>query len=226
MPNNYTVYKHTAPNGKVYIGITSVDPKSRWHGGNGYCRNEHFHNAIMKYGWGNIEHEILYTGLPKADAEQKERELIAYFMSNDPKFGYNGTDGGESGWTPTDEVRKRISESHKGMRYNIGVPFTEERKQHLRENHWDCSGANNPRWHKKVPKEEIERRQAHRMYAVGGDSPSARPIIQKDMDGNIVKRWGSISEASKVFCKTCIKDVLKGKYKQHKGFIFEYEVTT
>jgi hypothetical protein len=26
----YTLYKHTAPNGKVYIGITSRKPESRW----------------------------------------------------------------------------------------------------------------------------------------------------------------------------------------------------
>ena len=26
----YTVYKHTCQNGKVYIGITSLDVKTRW----------------------------------------------------------------------------------------------------------------------------------------------------------------------------------------------------
>lgn len=27
---NYSVYKHTAPNGKIYIGITSMKPENRW----------------------------------------------------------------------------------------------------------------------------------------------------------------------------------------------------
>ena len=35
--NNYIVYKHTAPNGKVYIGITGFDPEYRWlNNGRGY----------------------------------------------------------------------------------------------------------------------------------------------------------------------------------------------
>lgn len=31
----YSVYKHTAPNGKVYIGITGKDPEKRWLNGGG-----------------------------------------------------------------------------------------------------------------------------------------------------------------------------------------------
>ena len=30
--NNFTVYKHTSPNGKVYIGITMQNPIRRWNG--------------------------------------------------------------------------------------------------------------------------------------------------------------------------------------------------
>ena len=33
---NYCVYKHTAPNGKVYIGITGQSPEMRWRKGYGY----------------------------------------------------------------------------------------------------------------------------------------------------------------------------------------------
>ena len=32
----WTVYKHTSPSNKVYIGITSREPKLRWDNGNGY----------------------------------------------------------------------------------------------------------------------------------------------------------------------------------------------
>lgn len=30
----YTVYKHTTPSGKVYIGITGQKPERRWQNGN------------------------------------------------------------------------------------------------------------------------------------------------------------------------------------------------
>lgn len=42
----YCVYKHTAPNGKVYIGITKQKPKYRWGRGSGYRTNEHFTRAM------------------------------------------------------------------------------------------------------------------------------------------------------------------------------------
>ena len=54
----FTVYKHTTPNNKLYIGITSRRPQTRWANGFGYRNNEYFFNAISKYGWDNIKHEI------------------------------------------------------------------------------------------------------------------------------------------------------------------------
>ena len=55
----YSVYKHTTPNGKVYIGITGKEPEKRWMKGRGYQNNPHFSHAIKFYGWENIEHEIV-----------------------------------------------------------------------------------------------------------------------------------------------------------------------
>lgn len=72
----YTVYMHTCPNGKVYIGITNRSPLSRWNNGNGYKNNAHFFNAILKYGWSNIAHEILYDGLSEQEACDAEKRLI------------------------------------------------------------------------------------------------------------------------------------------------------
>ena len=221
--HSFTVYKHTTPSGKVYIGITSIDPVIRWRGGSGYSRNEHFYRAIKKYGWDGIKHEIITTGLTREEASEEEKRLIALYQSHDPRNGYNLTFGGEIGVRHTDQSRKKLSEAHKGKRYNIGVPFTEERKRHLSEHHADVSGSNNPNWGKKWTLEEIARRQAHRVYATGADNPTARPILQLDMDGNLVKRWGSIADAAKVYCRTSIKDVLRGKYKQHMGYMWRYE---
>ena len=47
----YCVYKHTSPNGMVYIGITRQNPIKRWMNGKGYSYNTYFYNAILKYGW-------------------------------------------------------------------------------------------------------------------------------------------------------------------------------
>lgn len=220
---NYTVYKHETPNGKIYIGITSIEPETRWRGGNGYSRNKHFYSAIKKYGWGAIKHEIIAKGLTRTEASEEERRLIALYQSSKPDKGYNMTSGGEVGYTLTEETRKKISEAHKGLRYNIGVPFTEERKRHLREHHADYRGEKNPRYGIKWTPEQIEKRQAHRVYKTGAENPRAKPILQIDKEGNIVKRWGSIVDASKEFCRTSIKDVLRGKYKHHRGYEWRYD---
>lgn len=220
--NNYCVYKHTTPSGKVYIGITSKPVEKRWLNGRGYRRNEHFWNAIQKYGWDNIEHTVLASGLSKEEASEVEKMYISLFRSHEIKHGYNLTEGGETGIVHTMESRRKLSESRKGQRYNIGVPFTEERKRRLSENHADVSGENNPMWGKKKPLEEIARRQAHREYSRGAEHPGAKPILQLDMDGNIVKRWDCIKDAAEHFCRTSIKDCLKGKYKQHRGYQWRY----
>jgi hypothetical protein len=91
----YSVYKHTCPNGKVYIGITSQEPKHRWNNGNGYRENEYFFRAIKKYGWNNIKHEILFENLSESDAELKEIELISQYNSQDRSCGYNRHAGGK-----------------------------------------------------------------------------------------------------------------------------------
>lgn len=123
----YCVYRHTTPNGKVYIGITCKNPIRRWNGGTGYRGNEHFFNAIMKYGWDNIVHEILYSDLSKQDACEKEIELIRFHQSNNRLYGYNHSTGGEhpsTGVVLTEETRKKMSESQKGK-----TKSTEHRKK-------------------------------------------------------------------------------------------------
>lgn len=90
LDKNYIVYKHTAPNGKVYIGITGFDPQYRWlNNGRGYKHQTTFFNAIIKYGWINFTHDILFTGLTEEEALDKEEELIQQHKSYDRRYGYN-----------------------------------------------------------------------------------------------------------------------------------------
>ena len=90
----YTVYKHTAPNGKVYIGITRQKLNMRWRNGDGYKYNKHFYRAIKNYEWKNFKHDIIADGLTKEQACAKEIELIAKYDATNPKHGYNSSTGG------------------------------------------------------------------------------------------------------------------------------------
>ncbi len=111
--HNNCVYKHTSPSGKVYIGITCTTPSARWRNGSGYSSQPAIANAIKKYGWDNFSHEILAENLTREEATEKEQEYILLFKSNDPKYGYNCTSGGDAKFIVSETTKKKLSESKK-----------------------------------------------------------------------------------------------------------------
>lgn len=155
----FSVYIHTFPNGKRYVGITSRDPETRWKRGKNYRNNIYLTRAFEKYGWDNVQHEIVARGLTKEEAEAKERMLIAFFGSNKPENGYNITSGGECVGKHSIETRRKISEirkrqsadpmfrqrlsdSHKGhIPWNKGIPMTEEQRKKVRAAKMGCEGT-------------------------------------------------------------------------------------
>lgn len=111
----YSVYIHTTPNNKKYVGITSLPVNRRWCGGEGYRFQTLFYRAIVKYGWDNITHEIVAEGLTREEAIDLEINLISHYNTTNPKFGYNQTAGGEghSGTPLSMETKRKLSESAK-----------------------------------------------------------------------------------------------------------------
>lgn len=73
---HYSVYVHTSPSGKYYVGMTGVEPELRWRNGVGYRGQDYIYNAIQKYGWENFEHEVVASNLLKEEAENFEKLLI------------------------------------------------------------------------------------------------------------------------------------------------------
>lgn len=92
MSKTYIVYEHVFPNGKRYIGMTSQTTKARWKNGLGYETQSKIFDAIQKFGWDNIEHNILFKGISEEEAEKIEREYILKF--NTIENGYNTWVGG------------------------------------------------------------------------------------------------------------------------------------
>ena len=136
--NTYCVYMHTNKiNGKKYIGQTCRELEKRW-GKNGceYENSPHFYNAILKYGWDNFFHEILFTGLNHEQADKMESYLINFYKSNNKKFGYNIRGGGSNG-ALGEESKKKISKANKGKKR------TEEFCRAMSERN---KGKNNPNY--------------------------------------------------------------------------------
>ena len=236
--NTYSVYMHTFPNGKVYIGITARNPIKRWgHNGQAYRYQPLVYSAILKYGWDNIKHEILFTNLSQQEADRKEIELIAQYDSANRSNGYNIENGGSTIGKHGKETRKKISQALKNYTRseshcrNIslakkGKPMSEEQKQRIsesgkgrvlsaeaRENISKAKmGSLNPNYGKHTSEEAIKKQQA---------SVGTRQVKQCDSEGNIINIWDSIRSASKALniqskniYRSCKSDKLKaGGYK-------------
>ena len=161
----YCVYKHTSPNGKSYIGITSMKPPSqRWKNGKGYSHNKYFTNAINKYGWDNFTHEIIEDNLTEAEAQNLEKKLIEKYNTFDSDNGYNCTSGGEIGKQHTEEVRRNQSELAKKLWQdeefrNKQIEFRKTLVGEKNPNYGNhkLAGKNYPFYGKKMKPETIEK---------------------------------------------------------------------
>ena len=134
----YKVYCHIFPNGKRYIGITCQELKRRWREGRGY-EGQPVYDAILKYGWKNIRHELLFDGLTKEEAEQKEIELIEVLETDSHKHGYNVEKGGRTS-VISEETKEKLRINRKEYykthsHWNSGRHWSEETKKKISESH-------------------------------------------------------------------------------------------
>ncbi len=143
MSDGFTVYLHITPSGKRYYGITSRPVKKRWNHGSGYVKNEYFYRAIQKYGWDNIQHEIVAEHLTKEQACALEKSLIKEYNTQDYHYGYNICAGGEHNYLP-ESSKKKISQA------NTGKKRTEEERAKMSV---DRKGRPGPNKGKHLPDE-------------------------------------------------------------------------
>lgn len=222
----YSVYIHILPNNKCYVGITRQKPYNRWLNGKGYQKQEYFYNAIQKYGWNNIKHEILFTNLTKEEAEQKEKELIALHKSNQREYGYNIASGGNASETVSEETKRKLSIINTGRKHtkeerlkmsiaHKGIPLSEAHKNAKKgQIAWNKG--------KETPKEVREKqRQAKLGKYVGSKHWNSIKVKNKDT-GKIYNSFGEIAKEFNLKNASHIVEVCKGKRKIAYGFHWEY----
>lgn len=163
----YCVYKHTAPNGKVYIGQTCQKPEQRWKNGNGYSNNEYFTRAIKKYGWENFNHEILYSGLTRDESDKLEIELILKYNSTDKNFGFNIENGGYGKGKHSLETLIKMSDGRKGIpAWNKGLPMSEEQKMLISNKNTGRTSSFKGRHHNDDAKKKLSDSQSKKKIPV------------------------------------------------------------
>ena len=205
--NKWSVYKHTCPNGKVYIGATSKLPRVRWNYGYGY-RNSAFYSAISEYGWNNILHEIVASGLTREQAYEMEEKLIAEYDATNPEKGYNlATGRGSTGVVISEETRQRLVASHLGKK----TPRTPEWNRRIGEGNL---GRKNP--HAGVLRSESCRAKIAKAHS--------KKVRQYDLELNFIREYDSLRAAEK---ETNIKNqnisaCCLSKAKTAGGYIWKY----
>ena len=178
----YVVYMHIFPNGKKYIGITCQGVNKRWRSnGSGYKTQGRLYNAILKYGWENIEHLIIEKNISKECAEKLEVELIKLNETTNKKMGYNTENGGMTQGKFTDEIRKKISDNRKGKL--VGKDNGFYGKKHSKETIKKL---------KEIAKNRIVSEETKLKISVAGK----KPIIQLNLNGEFIKKWDSAKDAA------------------------------
>ena len=247
---NYSVYIHTSPSGKMYVGLTSSKPRGRWgKSGAGYlCKNKNgkynqpaFAYAIQKYGWDNFKHKIVANNLTKNEADNLERLLIEKFDTRNPKYGYNIKEGGSNG-SLSEETKKKIGKSLKGKNKRSVVQYSfsgelicvfdnmteAELKIGVSHSHISscCSGKRRTaggfiwRYHG----EELTKEHLAWCNEMLPDKFFKKRVVQYSLSGELINIFESMSEAElrTGIPHSNISAVCNGRNKTAGGFVWEY----
>ena len=207
--NNICIYRHIFPNGKVYIGQTCQKPEHRWNNGKGYTSPFIF-NAINKYGWDNIEHQILFSNLDQLNADIIEEDLIYYYKQIGKS--YNLANGGSvnRGWKMSEEAKEKL------RIINTGRTLSDEAKEKIR---LSKLGEKNPNYGKSPSKETREK------ISKAGKGRGAKRVKQIDPEsGEVVKIWDSEVEVCEFYKgnHSLINNAIK-RNSLTKGYYWKFE---
>lgn len=195
MKGEYYVYDHISPSGKHYIGITRQEPKKRW-GKNGCnylsCKKgkkQHpvFAAAILKYGWDNFEHKILFHNCTEELAKKLEVAFIAYWT--DLGLAYNIQPGGDLGCR-----RKLTNEERTAHKKECRNRYHRENRDKENAQHKVYKAANKDKIkaYNEAYKEEIKLRR-HLYYEAHKEAAAAQCRAWREAHKNLAQKENDIN---------------------------------
>lgn len=205
------IYKITSPSNKVYIGL-SKDIESRW---KGYSiekktlpQQKKLYYSFKKYGIVNHKFEVIEECNIQ---DLEEREIFYIKLYDSFNLGLNSTRGGNYFWEN-----------------NIGKIHTSVTINKMKE-YWEKNSK--PRSKETIEKISLTKRLNPRITTPDmiqncrNASTTKKPINQLDLEGNFIKEWESINEASRKLNirNDGISSCLRKKQKTSYGFKWEYK---
>lgn len=217
------IYKITNPEGKIYIGCSNDLDLREYHYKNLKIPNQRLMlESLLKYGWEQHIWDIIeYT----KDLVDREKYYIEFYNTFENGLNLNRGGGGVS--THTKETKQKISErgkTNKGKRANShwkgkkkGQEFSNKLSMALKgqPSHW------------KGKKRGEEFGQLLSQMKKRKPNPlNAKPILQLDLNFNLIKEHPSIKEAAKYVNgnPTAISNALKkGGNATSSSYIWRYK---
>lgn len=233
MNEKYVVYKHTLrEDGRVYIG-QSVGYELRWgKNGSGYKGCPLFWDNIQHYGWDAFDHEIVFDGLSKEEADIIERVLIRRYNSTNIKKGFNLSVG--NGICGRTNKKYRTGGACNNRFDQRVVQYSIEGRE-IQEYASAEEAANKT----KVYVYSIINCCTHNhaftaggfRWAFEGELPqplktSSSKVKQLTPTGKLVANYNSMTEAAKEtgICITSISQACRGKKQDAGGYVWRYAV--
>lgn len=178
-------------NNKKYIGKTISKLSSRFsaHFSKSKTSNFYFYRAIRKYGWDKFDKYVIFQTEVLDNSEENKKLLNSIICDKEIEF------------------IKLFNTTDRNFGYNeteggegiSGKNFSTETKLKMSESR---KGQNNPMYGKTLEK-----------------NPKSIPILQLDLEGNIIKRWSCAVEINKElgYSISMIRGCYNGKYQKYKN---------
>lgn len=209
------IYKITSPTDRVYIG-QSVNIKKRF-----LCykrldckKQRRLFYSLRKHGVDSHTFEVICkfdNRIHKSILNYLEQFYIDAYRTMG-KDMLNLSEAGIGGYM-SEESKQRIKDA-----------FSEERKKRYSN---ERSGEKNYFFGKKHTAETRAKMSEHNSnHKIGANNGRARAILQYDLNGNFLKEWDTITNASKelnIF-RQAISDNLNGRIRTSGGFIWKYKL--
>lgn len=253
---NWSIYRITNPEGYVYIGRTNnLGRRKSYYKSiynKKYAGKSLINNSLNKYGFESHVFEVIdeIFGTNK-DIGSKEMFWIRTYMSNRNKWrdmnGLNLTDGGSGGMAGykapqeyKDRLKGRVS-NMKGKKHSpetialLKIKLKGKRGNRLGQKHTGTIEERKEKWGKmnignqytKGYKKTAEQINNHRMSIMGKENKKLWiPIIQYDLNNNIINEFSSIKEAIKStgLNKSTVHRNLNGTIKEPTKWRFKYKL--